>query len=165
MDSKKVNSDEPVAVVQVLSIRGVEYAMQAFMLWAGAFTLVSLVISLIQGERGFATLSMPLSILLVTLPIFGYLFIRLRKQELANPSLRLEASRRRFSVITQLVAFVASVVTLISLVNFALRAIGGEQVGSIWKFFASSLVALVVAKGIFLYYWLENHSLPKWGKK
>ncbi len=162
---KQTVSDEPVAVVQVLSVRGVEYAMQALTLWAAAATLVSLAVSLINGQRDFNSLSMPLSILIVTLPIFAWLFIRLRKQELINPSLRLEASRRRYSVLTQLVTFVVSVITLISLVYFIMRAIGGEEVGSIWKYVASSLVVLVVSGGIFLYYWLENHAFWKWGKK
>jgi len=164
MDNESNKSQAPVPVVQVLSVSGLEYAMQTLMLAGWSISLVSLATSLINGSREFTTLTYPLSVLLVTLPLFAWLFIRLRRQEAANPAQKLEASRRRFAQLTQLVSFVVSVVTLISLVYYLMQIISNEQTGSVWKHVASYLVILVVAKAIFLYYWFENHSM-KWGKK
>src|SRR5690606_18404495 len=91
--------DRPIPVVKVLSVRGVEYAMMSILLWIGAGSLISLFVSIIYGGASFDSLAFPISLLLVCMPGFAWFYLRLRKAELDNPSLRLEPSKRRFSQI------------------------------------------------------------------
>jgi NADH:ubiquinone oxidoreductase subunit 6 (subunit J) len=168
--SKMSEVDMPAPVVRVISPRGVVYALLSLLLWVSAGSMITLLTALIMGSRDFMTLSLPLSILIVTLPIFSSMFLRLRAQELADPRLIMEPSRRRFTVITQIVFFVVSVVNVIGFVNFIMRAIDGQSVGSIWKKLLSDFVVFVIVGGIFTYYWNEEHprmhfSMTRKGKK
>lgn len=88
-------SDQPVPVVKVLSVRGVEYAMMTIALWIGAGAMIWALLVLINGLSSFAALAMPISLLLVSVPVFSVLFVRLKRAELINPDLRYEASKRR----------------------------------------------------------------------
>jgi len=149
--------DRPVPVVKVLSIRGVEYAMMSIFLWFAASSLIWLLVSLIMGNNSFNMLAFPISVLLVSMPGFAWLYIRLRKAELVDPSLRFEASKRRFSQITQIVAFLTCLSNLIALVYAVVSKIGGAGGVSIGKTIGSTLVVLVIAGGILAYYWHDEH--------
>ena len=152
------SSDEPMPVVKVLSVRGVEYLFMSICLWIGAGSLTGLLLSLVNGMTGFAALSFPVSTLLVTLPIFAFLFLRLKKAELAQPSLRLDASKRRLSQITQLLAFIVCLVNLITLVYLLMNMVGGEDSGvSVGKLFINVFIIFLVAGGILAYYWHDEH--------
>ncbi len=154
-------SDRPVPVVRVLSVRGVEYAFMTFMLWFGASSLIWLFVALLNGNAGFSVLSFPLSTLLISLPIFALLYIRLRKAELADPSLRLDASKRRFSQVTQIIAFLACFFNLTYLVFAIINKAGDSSNVSIGKIMASTAVVLVIAGGILTYYWFDEHKLVR----
>lgn len=151
--------DRPVPVVRVLSMRGVEYGMMTFMLWFGAAALIWILVSLVQGgsSASFASQSFPLATLLVSLPVFAFFFLRLRRAELANPSLRYEASKRRFSQLTQFVAFFTCFFNIVALVYTLVGIAGGSEVNSVGKTVGSTAIVLAVAGGILAYYWADEH--------
>jgi hypothetical protein len=149
--------DQPMAVVKVYSVRGLEYGLMTFMLWFVAIGLVTSSLSLVNGGTSVDALAFPVSLLVVSLPIFAYFFIRLKRAEVANPSLRFEASKRRFSQLTQILSFFTCVFNLVALVYLLIQQAGGESETSLGKIFLNVSVILVVAGGIFVYYWHDEH--------
>jgi len=155
-------NDRPMAVVKVLSVRGIEYAMMSFALWIGAASLIWLFDSLIMGSATFMALSYPISALIIALPVFALFFLRLRKAELADSSLRFEPSKRRFSQITQFVAFLTCFFNVITFVYTLVNKFGGEvSTGELGKTAGTTAVTLVIAGGILLYYWFDEHKFAK----
>lgn len=151
------NSGDPVPVVRVLSVRGVEYAMMTIALWFAASGLAWVALNALNGSGNFNFLVVPLSILITSLPIFAILFIRLKRAELANPTLRHEPSKRRLTQITQIVAFLAVLINITVFVYNILKKINHTSNQSIGKSALNLLVILVIAGGILLYYWLDEH--------
>lgn len=155
------NDDRPVPVVRVLSVRGIEYAMMSILLWSWSAALIVVLVALINGGASFSQLSFPVSLLIIAMPAFAFFYIRLRRAELRDPSLRLEASKRRFSQITQILAFLTCFFNLVALVAVLMSAAGGNDTTSIPKFIGSTVVVLAVAGGILVYYWFDEHKLVK----
>ena len=154
-------TDRPVPVVRVLSVRGIEYAMMSIMLWVWAGALITILVAIIMGSSGFSELAFPVSLLVVAGPIFALLYIRLRKAELRDPSLRLDPSKRRFSQITQIVAFLACFFNIVATVYVLMGAVGGTNTASIGKYIGSTVVVLMVAGSVLAYYWFDEHKLVK----
>ena len=150
-------SDEPVPVVKVLSVRGVEYLFMSIFLWLAAGSFTGLVLSLINGSTGFSSLAFPLSMLLVALPGFAVMFLRLKKAELDNPRLKLDPSKRRLTQITQVLAFLTCLINIITFIYLVLQKIGGEGELATGKAIVNMLVILAVAGGILAYYWFDEH--------
>jgi hypothetical protein len=149
---------ESVPVVKVLSIRGVEYAMMTIALWVSASALAWILLDVINGNSSFDFLIVPTSSLIICLPIFALLFIRLKKAEIANPRLRLESSKRRLSQWTQILAFLSIIINAITFVYQVLQQFGSAySKPSLLKAFASLLVILVIAGGLLFYYWRDEH--------
>lgn len=157
----QLGSDQPTPVVKVLSVRGVEYLFMSIFLWLSAGSFVGLVLSLINGQTGFSALAFPLSMLLVCLPGFALLFLRLKRAELNDPSLRLDASKRRLTQITQVLAFLTCLINIITFMYLILQKIGGEGDLAFGKVVVNVLVILVVAGGILAYYWNDEHRRRK----
>lgn len=147
---------ESVPVVKVWSIRGVEYAIMTFMLWAIAISVNWILVALINGMTGFVELSAPVSLMIVSLPIFAFFFLRLKKAELAHSNLRVESTKRRFSQITQMISFVVCFFSLLTIVASCIAAVGGESDG-LGKTVGTAFVFLVVWAGVFVYYWFDEH--------
>lgn len=147
----------PQPVVQVLSPRGVEYVFLTFALLGVAIGLISALISLVNGETGFSVLAFPAAVLVVSVPIFGALFLRLKKAELSDPSLALDASKRRSTQTIQIFSFLTCFFTLIGLLSMVFASMGGAYEGSLVKVFLNVLVIQVVAGGILVYYWRDEH--------
>ncbi|MDZ7785606.1 MAG: DUF5671 domain-containing protein [Candidatus Saccharibacteria bacterium] len=160
--SKSANSNnkESVPVVKVWSIRGVEYAIMTFMLWAIAVAVNWVLVALVNGSTGFVALSAPLALLIVSLPVFALFFIRLKKAELADPSLRAESSKRRFTQITQIISFAVIFFALLGIVASLLAAIGGES-DDLGKTIASAFMFVLVWGGMFTYYWFDEHRMSR----
>jgi hypothetical protein len=154
-------SDQPVPVVKVLSVRGVEYGMMSITLWVGAITLGWVLLNIINGSRGFDYLVVPTAALIVCVPLFGLLFIRLKKAELSNPSLRLEPSKRRWSQITQFLSYLACLINLIYFVYVVLQHAADESATPIGKAALNLGVVLAIAGGILAYYWFDEHRIVK----
>lgn len=147
----------PQPVVQVLSPRGVEYVFLTLTLFTGAIGLISALLVIVNGAAGFEALSFPIALLMVALPVFAWLFLRLKDAELKNPSLRLDASKRRSTQFIQIISFATCLFTLVGFVTTIFAKIGGDYDGSIFKVFANILVILLVSGGILAYYWLDEH--------
>jgi hypothetical protein len=159
-----IGPEPSVPVVKVLSVRGVEYALMSFMLWFGAAAIIWSLLAFVDGDAGYDTMSFPAAVVACALPIFGFLFLRLRRAELANPRLRYEPSKRRFSQITQYLSFFACFFSLVSFVYDIIQkmsesstALEGTTSVNLGKSALQLLVFLAVAGGIFAYYWVDEH--------
>jgi hypothetical protein len=150
-----------VPVVKVYSVRGVEYGLMTFMVWFGAAAIVWCLLALVNNQSSFDVLAMPVALLLTTLPVFGYLFTRLRKAELANPALRYEPSKRRFSQLSMFVSFFICFFNIVSFVYLLLSSTTEDSYSSIGKSALNLLVILAVVGGIFAYYWVDEHRLTR----
>jgi hypothetical protein len=135
--------------------------MMHIALWLVAGSLIVGLLAIIGGESSFEVMAFPASLLIVAGPIFGFLYMRLRAGELANPALRFEASKRRMSQITQTLAFVTVISNLVAFVYRLLQEVGGNGSGSLWKTALSLLVVVAVAGGLLAYFWVDGHRLVK----
>src|SRR5581483_1307507 len=103
----------PIAVVQNLSVRGFEYSIMFISLWASAFSIIWLAITYVNdlfskasgdyvyGSSNSGSAFM-ITLLLVTFPIFAYMFLRLKRIELTEPDVKSDPSRRKLTQLTQL---------------------------------------------------------------
>jgi hypothetical protein len=147
----------PQPVVRVLSPRGVEYVFMTVALVIGAIGLISALLSVVNGKMSFSSLSFPVAMLLVAVPIFGWLFLRLKNTELADPTLALDASKRRSTQFIQIASFVTCFFTLIGFLAALFAKMGGEYDGSLVKLILDVVILLAVAGGILYYYWKDEH--------
>ena len=165
--SKPAKPQNPIAVVQTLSTRGVEYYLMLIALAASAVSL-GLVLHSIAGELltdasayAFAAgmMSFASASLIVSLPIFIFLFLRLKKAELLNPRLRLDPSRRRGVQITLILTFIVGLFSAIGYVfTFFNAGYGGLDAGyNIGLTIADLVITAVIVGGIFAYYWIDSH--------
>ncbi|HET7320149.1 MAG TPA: hypothetical protein VFI84_01015 [Candidatus Saccharimonadales bacterium] len=147
----------PMAVVQVLSTRGVEYTMMMLCLWLAAASLIWVLLALINGGAHFNILSFPISLMLVCVPVFGWFFLRLKKAELNDPQLKLDPSKRRLTQFTQVIAFAACLFNLIAFVYLIFSKMSGSAGPSLGKTFLNLIIILLVAGGVLVYYWNDEH--------
>lgn len=148
---------KPQPVVHVLSPRGVEYVFLTIALFTGTVGLITALVSLANGQFGFDVLSFPVSLLIVAVPVFSWLFLRLKKAELRDPSLALDASKRRSTQVIQIVMFMVCFFTLIGFVGTVMASMSGALSTSLVKIVLDVLSILVVAGGILFYYWRDEH--------
>lgn len=153
-------ADQPQPVVKVLSVRGVEYGLMTLMVWFYSAALIWILLAIVNARASFDMLAAPLALLITALPVFAFLFVRLRRAELADPALRFEPSKRRFSQVTQFVTFLICFFNIVTFVGGLISTIGGKD-ASLDKSFLNMLVILVVAGGVFAYYWFDEHRLIK----
>lgn len=147
----------PQPVVRVLSPRGVEYVFMTIALFTAAVGLGSALLSLVNGKTDFEVLSFPAALLLVGTPVFAWLFLRLKNAELQNPSLRLDASKRRSTQFIQIATFVVGFFTLVGFITAMFAKMAGAYDGSFIKLVLDILVIEVIAAGILAYYWRDEH--------
>lgn len=154
-------SDEPMPVVRVLSVRGVEYGMMTIALWVAATTAAWIALNFLNGSGNFDNVVVPVSSLVICLPVFGLLFLRLKRAELAEPSLKLDPSKRRWSQSTQFLAFIGLLINFIYFVYVLLQHASGGKGPTIGKSLLSLAVVTVIAGGILAYYWHDEHRARK----
>jgi hypothetical protein len=147
---------EPQAVVEVVSPRGVEYAMMTLTLWIGALALLALLLTGINVGANFEALGFPLAVLIISLPVFSWFFLRLKQAELTQPALKLDPSKRRFTQFTQVAAFGTCLLTLIAFVYFLMLKVSGSADVSLFKAILDVVAILAVAGGILAYYWNDE---------
>ena len=147
----------PQPVVKVLSPRGVEYVFMTIALVTGAVGLASALLAIVNGSYSFSVLYFPLSLLLVSVPVFSWLFLRLKHVEVLDPAARLDASKRRSTQFIQISSFFVCFFTLIGFLATVFAKLNGSYNGSIVKVILDVLVILVVAGGILFYYWRDEH--------
>jgi hypothetical protein len=151
------NSVVPIPVVRVLSPRGVEYVFLTLALLTAQVGLGAAIISLVNGQTSFSVLAYPTAALIVSVPIFAVLFLRLKKSELNNPDFKLDPSKRRSTQFTQIINFIVCFFALIGFVSALFAKMAGNYGGSIIKLFLDILVILVVSGGVLFYYWRDEH--------
>ena len=115
---------QPTPVVKMWSTKGLEYAMMSISLWISAAALAWLIIALINDRNSFVALVSPVSALAVCVPVLAFFFIRLKMAEAKNPILRADPSRRRWTQITQFLAYIVLLLGLIGLVRETLTRYG-----------------------------------------
>jgi hypothetical protein len=147
----------PVAIVKVLSPRGVEYVFLTLALFTAAASLAGAIISLVNGQTSFNVLAYPTAALIVSVPVFALLFLRLKKAELNNPNLKLDPSKRRSTQFIQIVNFAICFFSLIGVLAGIFAKISGTLNTSIIKLVMDVLVVLVISGGILSYYWYDEH--------
>jgi hypothetical protein len=157
--SSSQNGINPQPVVHVLSPRGVEYVFLTIALFTAAIGMTSILLSLVNGKTDFAVLSFPVAVLVVSVPVFSWLFLRLKQAELLNPSLQLDASKRRSTQFTQIVTFLVVFFTSIGFLTAIFAKMAGQYDGSVIKLLLDVIVILGVSGGILFYYWRDEHKL------
>ena len=152
-----VESLRPIPVVRVLSPVGVEYVFLTLTLLIGAGSLVAALLILVNGHADFGVLAFPVASLVVTVPLFATIFLHLKKQELRNPQLKLDPSKRRSTQATQIISFLVCLFTLIGFLFSVFSKLGGQSGMSVGKAALNALCILAVAGGILWYYWHDEH--------
>lgn len=170
-------SNQPLSVVQTVSTRGFEYAIMFFGLVASAFSLGLILQTFIaqqfaepltatgydyydDSSQGVYTFGV--TVLLVTLPIFIVLFLRLKKAELATPDLKKDASRRRMSHLTQFVTFLFGIGYIVYFVYALINGVAEDgTTGNVAEAFWQTLTTVVIAGSIFGYLWHDEHAANK----
>lgn len=167
---------QPVAVVQQLSTRGVEYGIMFYSLGFGAIALGGLLHSLIDLNMrprndsgafyGGEMLAVQGIIALVTIPIFLFMFLRLKHAEQNDASLHQDTSRRSFIQKTLIIAFIwgiwAFAYNAYQLVTGAdsFTAYGNtefDQGTFVMARILHMLITLAIAGGIFTFFWRDEH--------
>jgi hypothetical protein len=152
-------SPKPTAVVQTLTTRGLEYKIMfiSLVVWAIALGLLlqALVSQWLDADTFSVAATTPgtTAAIIVALPVFGILFMRLHRAEKADQGLRADPSRRRAIQAILVVAFIVGVWSLIN----CLTSLFNGNTRSILSAVMHLLVTLVIAGSIFAYYWRDQH--------
>ena len=161
-------SQTPIAVVQALSTRGVEYYLMMITLVTSAISLGlvlhSIAAQLFSDAAGYSFnasfMSFASSALVVSLPLFIFFFLRLKKAELRRPSLLVDPSRRRAIQIVLITSFALGLLTT-AIYVFAFFSLSyggvdteGENVGLL---IADFVITTLIIGGIFANYWMDSH--------
>lgn len=164
------SADKPIAVVQNLSVRGFEYAIMFLTLWSVAISIIVLALSAVsdffnkaEGSytygQGNTANAFFITVLIVSFPIFAFMFLRLKKAEFEDPALKQDQSRRKLVQITQLLGFITAMGFTIYFI-YSLISPNDVSSGSpsALERLLDTLVAIAVAGGIFMYYWREDRN-------
>lgn len=148
------------------SAKGFEYIIFFITLGVVALSLAAMMHNmidlLIETEKySFyrETLSFSVATLVVVMPIFILLMLKLKKDEIKNPRIKLDPSRRRAIQLLMLVTFLVGLIKLVAFVYNILGVAEPSTYGRETNILAEVLHAFVtigVAGGIFLYYWREQ---------
>lgn len=163
----------PVAVVQTLSTRGLEYHIMFSALFissiATGLLLNYAITKFIASSTADAdwwglTFNYMVSALIVSTPIFFWLFARLKKAESSDSSLRSDPARKssiqsvlKISFVIGIIHVITYVYALISMLTHSNNEFVGSTGGNILEITLRLIVTLVIAGGIFWYYWSEEH--------
>ncbi|HSX02936.1 MAG TPA: DUF5671 domain-containing protein [Candidatus Saccharimonadia bacterium] len=159
----------PIAVVQQRTTRGLEYTIMFLALGVTAVSLGALLHNVVdlgfgRGDNANDSfISFAASALIVGLPIFALLFLRLKRAELAEPGIRADASRRHAVQLTLIVTFIWGLFRLVTYIYSLMNGTSSDYflgVAANTPAFASFLHTLVtvgIAGSIFAYYWRDEH--------
>jgi len=158
----------PIAVVQQRTTRGLEYTIMFVALGATAVALGALLHNVIDSTFGNSSntssdlVSFASSALIVALPIFAWLFLRLKKAEHETPEIRTDSSRRHAVQLALIVSFVWGLFRLMTYVYSLLNGgsgndfLGSDNTNPVANLL-HTLVTLSIAGTIFVYYWRDEH--------
>ena len=164
--------DHPLAVAEVYSTYGMEYILMFISLAIAAISFGSLLNAIVDLTMNSAA-SVVGSVLdpyaeaalIVSFPVFAFLFLRLESKEESEPSLMTDASRRRGMQIVLVISFIVVLSGLIGYIGSLLSKASpastyygtDTSTGSGFATFLHALIDLVLAGVIFGYYWYKLH--------
>ncbi|MDB5178491.1 MAG: hypothetical protein JWN01_434 [Patescibacteria group bacterium] len=167
-----VPARQPQAVVQNFTTRGLEYIIMFIALAVSALSLGSVLHSNVNTLLGGDTsidnyfASYAIAALVVGLPVFAGLFLRLQRAEHRDASLHNDPSRKHAVQLTLVITFL---VGLGNIIFFVYSLMSGSNNATDFNILGSSaatgplgnfihlLITLVIAGGIFAYYWHDEH--------
>ena len=159
--------EHPIAVVHNLSVLGFEYSIMFISMIGSAFSLAALLLTYLSDlfssgstyDDGSGSTAFFVTLMIVVFPIFVGLFIRLKKAELNNPSIRLDPSRRRWIQFTQLIAFLFGIGFIVSFIyRLLVPSYGSYDTNPhLGEQLLRTVIVLGIAGSIFLYYWFDEH--------
>lgn len=159
-------------VVNTFTTRGIEYVIMFISLWVMASSIGILLHELVNSafktsNGGFDSFSLigpaTSASLIVALPIFAVLFLRLKKAEQEDVSVRQDHSRKRAINITLVVTFLVGISKVIGTIY---QLISGGGVGGLYGAATDFnplaevlhlIITLGIAGSIFIYYWRDLH--------
>lgn len=159
--------NEPIAVIQQRTTRGLEYIIMFLAMGVTAISLGALLHSLVDSGYGYSGgssdgfMAFASSALIVALPIFAVLFLRLKKAEATETGIRHDPSRRHAVQLTLIVAFLWGLYRLVtyiySLINGRAENFMGSNISDPLGNLLHTLITVGIAGGIFAYYWADEH--------
>jgi len=166
-------SEAPRPVVQNFSTRGLEYIIMFIALAVSAIALGAILHSSVNSLFGSGqsvlssggSVPFAASALVVGFPVLAYLFLRLKKAEFEDDSLRHDASRKRAVQLTLVVTFLVGLGNVIYFVYSLMagtesdpyNSFGSPAANSLLGNFVHLVITLAIAGGIFMYYWRDEH--------
>lgn len=161
------DAHKPIAVVNTLTTRGLEYIIMFIALGASAISLALLLHNIVNGlyasridSYGSAN-AYETATLVVSLPIFAILFLRLKAAELKDSTLFRDPSRRRAVQLTLIVTFLVGLFTIIGYIYELMNSATGTTAQNTSEQFGPNLIHLLISLGIsggiFAYYWRDSH--------
>ncbi len=164
------HNDGPIAVVQQRTTRGLEYTIMFLAMGVTAISLGALLHHIVDnsfnaGSSDSTFASYAAAALIVSLPIFALLFLRLRRAEMSETALRDDPSRRHAVQITLVVAFLWGLFRLVTYIYSLLS--GADSSGYSSNVSAPTgnllhmLITVCIAGLIFTYYWVDEHHRDK----
>lgn len=162
------NPTRPVAVVSNFTTRGLEYIIMFIAMAVTAVSLGLVLHSLVDtlfnadGDAYDGIVSYATSALVVALPVFAALFLRLKKAELSDTTLLEDPSRKHAVQLTLIITFIIGIWKVITYVYSLLNAGNGSvdaygSTQSLGGNLIHTLITLAIAGGIFAYYWRDSH--------
>ena len=160
--------NEPIAVVSNFTTRGLEYIIMFIALAVTSVSLGLVLHNLVDNLMGVSNssyeglVSYSTSALVVGLPIFLLLFLRLKKAELGDSNLFHDPSRKRAVQLTLIITFIIGIWKVISYIYSLLNA-GNYSVSdygtnpSLTGNLVHTIITVAIAGGIFAYYWHDSH--------
>lgn len=168
-----ISGSHPVTIVQNQSTRGFEYNIMFIALLVTAFGFAGLLhdtVDLLTGTSVYGHIGGVFAItsLLVLGPIFTILFFRLKAVEEKEPDLRKDPFRKRWIQSTLFFTFLIGIGHIIYFVYSLLT----PDTRSVYDYYSPQnsdpgaatlalalhvLVTVLVAGGIFAYYWIDDH--------
>lgn len=170
---------QPTPIIKYLSTHATEYFLMLLSMALSAFSLGAILHSAVDQLTGADSsyyteaFSIAGASLMVALPIFAILFLRLKLAERKNPVKARDFSRHRLVQLTLVLTFVIGISKLTSYFYSLLNSSESYDSFSIFDlfgFFTGSsgtdsamgnflhmCVTVGIAGGIFVYYWIDHH--------
>lgn len=151
---------KPIAVVQNMTTRGVEYVIMFIALGTSAIALGFLLHNIVDrsllnvNNTDDSFVSASSAALIVALPIFTLLFLRLKRVELKNAAIYQDPSRRKSIQLTLIITFLIGLYVITTYVYSLLNS--NNSTNAVANLIHSA-ITLAISGSIFTYYWVDTH--------
>lgn len=168
--AKSINKDHDpnanlVKVVPFRSTAGLEYIILFISMWVAAMSLAAVLHAVVDGlfrsefsfYEGINTFSS--AAFIVSFPIFAFLFLRLKNQEIREPEIRRDVNRKNAVQLTLIVTFLIGLGKTIFYI-YQLLNVGNSGVTGAGTYLSETLHTVItvgISGFIFVYYWIDDH--------